>query len=134
MQANEPERMRAPVRNRRMIMKTKEELNALKNEFDANNQKYSELTESELMQVTGGESSYDKVTQCLTCECGRILDMSYSMRSSHEIRECTCGRQYYWERHKKEWVLWIPEEHNKLPGTEVEYDDTDYVVKQKDWP
>ena len=35
-------------------MKTKEELNALKNEVEVLNQKLSTLTEEELEQVTGG--------------------------------------------------------------------------------
>ena len=35
-------------------MKTKEELNALKNEVEVLNQKLSALTEEELEQVTGG--------------------------------------------------------------------------------
>ena len=35
-------------------MKTKEELNALKNEVEALNAKLAELTEDELRQVTGG--------------------------------------------------------------------------------
>ena len=35
-------------------MKTKEELNVLKNEYEEMSQKLSELTESELKQVTGG--------------------------------------------------------------------------------
>ena len=38
-------------------MKTKEELNALKEEVKALNKKLNELTEDELAQVTGGESS-----------------------------------------------------------------------------
>lgn len=36
-------------------MKTKEELNALKNEVEALNMKLSELTEEELSQVVGGD-------------------------------------------------------------------------------
>ena len=36
-------------------MKTKEELNALKNEVETLNKKLAELTEEELAQVTGGE-------------------------------------------------------------------------------
>ena len=35
-------------------MKTKEELNALKEEVEAVNKKLAELSEDELMQVTGG--------------------------------------------------------------------------------
>ena len=37
-------------------MKTKEELNALKNEVEALNKKLAELTEDELKQVIGGSS------------------------------------------------------------------------------
>ncbi len=37
-------------------MKTKEELNALKEEVEALNKKLAELTEEELEQVTGGNS------------------------------------------------------------------------------
>lgn len=37
-------------------MKTKEELNSLKEEIEALNKKLAELTEEELVQVTGGES------------------------------------------------------------------------------
>ena len=37
-----------------MIMKTKEELNKLKEEVEAVNEKLSELTEEELAQVSGG--------------------------------------------------------------------------------
>ena len=36
-------------------MKTKEELNALKNEVEALNKKLAELTEEELAQVSGGD-------------------------------------------------------------------------------
>ena len=36
------------------MAKTKEELNALKNEYEALNNKLQELTEDELMLVTGG--------------------------------------------------------------------------------
>ena len=35
-------------------MKTKEELNALKEEVDSINEKFQELTEEEIAQVTGG--------------------------------------------------------------------------------
>ena len=37
-------------------MKTKEELNALKNEVEALNKKLAELSEEELKQVSGGET------------------------------------------------------------------------------
>ena len=38
-------------------MKTKEELNALKEEVEALNKKLAELTEDELKQVVGGQDS-----------------------------------------------------------------------------
>ena len=38
-------------------MKTKEELNALKEEVETLNQKLAELTDEELAQVTGGDDS-----------------------------------------------------------------------------
>ena len=37
-------------------MKTKEELNALKNEIEALNAKLAELSEDELKQISGGET------------------------------------------------------------------------------
>ena len=39
-------------------MKTKEELNALKNEVEALNKKLAELTDEELEQVAGGGQNY----------------------------------------------------------------------------
>lgn len=44
---------------RRNIMKTKEELNALREEIKALNVKLRELSEEELAQVTGGVSDRD---------------------------------------------------------------------------
>ena len=41
-------------------MKTKEELNALKEEVEALNKKLAELTEEELAQVIGGEGEEEK--------------------------------------------------------------------------
>ena len=43
-------------------MKTKEELNALKEEVEALNRKLAELTEEELSQVSGGEMDFLIVT------------------------------------------------------------------------
>ena len=42
-------------------MKTKEELNALKNEVEVLNQKLSALTEEELAQVSGGGWVYQDI-------------------------------------------------------------------------
>ena len=50
-------------------MKTKEELNAIKEEVEALNKKLAELTEEELSQVSGGEMDFFYVTgggKCLT--------------------------------------------------------------------
>ena len=47
-------------------MKTKEELNALKEEVEALNQKLAELSEEEIAQVSGGES-YGTLSVCPYC-------------------------------------------------------------------
>ena len=47
-------------------MKTKEELNALKEEVETVNKKLAELTEEELAQVSGGNEE-DKKYICRTC-------------------------------------------------------------------
>ena len=44
-------------------MKTPEELNALKNEFETLNKKLQELTDEELSQVTGGAVTPSKVLE-----------------------------------------------------------------------
>ena len=44
-------------------MKTKEELNALKNEVEALNKKLAELNEEELVQVAGGREYHDQEVQ-----------------------------------------------------------------------
>ena len=46
-----------PDRKELTIMKSKEELNALKEEVETVNEKLQELTEEELEQVTGGSNS-----------------------------------------------------------------------------
>ena len=51
-------------------MKTKEELNALKNEVEALNKKLAELTEEDLKKVNGG-STGGIITICR--KCGKIL-------------------------------------------------------------
>lgn len=52
-------------------MKTKEELNALKNEISAINDKLAELSEDELKEVTGGSSA------CLPNQQRRKPDIKY---------------------------------------------------------
>ena len=51
-------------------MKTKEELNVLKEEVEALNKKLQELTEEELKQVSGGSSMKMKKLYCV--ECGYV--------------------------------------------------------------
>ena len=48
------------------MAKTKEELNALKEEVETLNKKLAELTEEELKQVTGGDS-WEEVKVCRKC-------------------------------------------------------------------
>ena len=52
-------------------MKTKEELNALKEEVEALNKKLHELTEEELKQVSGGVSN-GKKKKIYCVECGYV--------------------------------------------------------------
>lgn len=51
-------------------MKTKEELNALRNEVEALNMKLAELTEEELAQVIGGGWVYQDIEISLESENG----------------------------------------------------------------
>ena len=61
-------------------MKTKEELNALKNEVEILNKKLAELSEDELAQVAGGPEErtvlgLKPAADCKTCEyCGQLID------------------------------------------------------------
>ena len=57
-------------------MKTKEELNALKEEVEALNKKLAELTEEELAQVTGGstDESIDDILQRQRDDIRRALE------------------------------------------------------------
>ena len=48
-------------------MKTKEELNALKEEVETLNQKLAELTDEELAQVSGGDANTSGAQQCSVC-------------------------------------------------------------------
>ena len=49
-------------------MKTKEELNALKEEVETLNKKLAELTDEELVQVCGGKASPKKSVSAITTE------------------------------------------------------------------
>ena len=53
-----------------ITMKTKEELNALKEEVEALNKKLAELTEEELAQVSGGKTLGIKQTEPIGVRCG----------------------------------------------------------------
>ena len=57
-------------------MKTKEELNALKEEVEALNKKLAELSEEELVQVAGGstDESIDDIIQRQSDEIRRALE------------------------------------------------------------
>ena len=71
-------------------MKTKEELNVLKEEVETLNKKFHDLTEEELKQVAGGSFDpympcdfikYDYFTKCPNSE-------SYQMSNYHRCHEC----------------------------------------------
>ena len=61
-------------------MKTKEELNALKEEVETLNKKLAELTEEELNQVTGGDYSPDGL-----CTYGQEDPVSYQNEQTIHI-------------------------------------------------
>ena len=56
-------------------MKTKEELNALKNEFEALNEKLAELSEDELKQVYGGFAVKEGNYWLSMGDCFMVTDM-----------------------------------------------------------
>lgn len=68
-------------------MKTKDELNHLKKEFENLNGKLSELTDDELTQVTGGinDSTFMK---CDLCGFKAVWEGNYV----DEVFDCKCGR------------------------------------------
>ena len=66
-------------------MKTKEELNALKEEVEALNKKLAELTEEELAQVTGGNRGIWSAGACLE-ECG--VDPAACSAAKENPRTC----------------------------------------------
>ena len=75
-------------------MKTKEELNKLKEEFETLNKKLAELTEEELKQVSGGLGPSNGKKQKLYCvECGYVQctfleGMTLSFGSVEECPQC----------------------------------------------
>ena len=76
-------------------MKTKEELNALKEEIDIVNRKLSELTAEELTQVTGGEGA---VTLCWCPECGGLLKQLTDFIDPYPVYMCTVCQKIFDER------------------------------------
>ena len=86
-------------------MKTKEELNALKEEVKTLNKKLAELTEEELAQVSGGVGKvpsqiYEGVTSMKCNFCGHTPDWAGDYMGI--TLECPyCGRK---EFHGNYWV------------------------------
>ena len=60
-------------------MKTKEELNALKEEVETLNKKLAELTEEELTQVTGGKTG---INSQISAICIGISDKNGEMKAA----------------------------------------------------
>ena len=72
-------------------MKTKEKLNALKEEVETLNKKLSELTEEELKQVAGGEGHIS----CWCPDCGGLLKQLTYFIDEYPVYVCTvCGKIY----------------------------------------
>ena len=77
-----------------MIMRTKEELNAIKKEYEELNAKLQGLTKEELIQVVGGEEPgpqcYITQMECETHLCG-YMDRKYG-NFLDQILDCPrCG-------------------------------------------
>ena len=70
-------------------MKTKEELNALKEEFESLNKKLAELSEEEIAQVTGGEDNGIISTQCPFCA---EYEDYYKTDHTYKIEHWHCGK------------------------------------------
>ena len=60
-------------------MKTKEELNALKEEVETLNKKLAELTEEELAQVTGGQTG---INSQISAICFGVSDKNGEMKAA----------------------------------------------------
>ena len=69
-------------------MKTKEELNALKEEVETLNKKLHELKEEGLAQVTGGDIIDLLKSLCPTCDRFKPIDGNMDNRT---YRNCTYG-------------------------------------------
>lgn len=72
-------------------MKTKEELNALKEEVETVNRKLHELTEEELAQVTGGA-----FVQSSTCYHPGFAALAIDLSGSYFIGEVSCRQCVHW--------------------------------------
>ena len=87
-------------------MKTKEELNALKEEIETLKKKLAELTGEELEQVTGGVGDGDDDDRCPFC--GRDdIDYRYSYRWCDYWVCPNCGPLTYFfqeRRWEKGWI------------------------------
>ena len=80
-------------------MKTKEELNALKEEVEALNKKLHELTEEEQKQVSGGVSN-GKKKKIYCVECGYVKFIFLACAAFpfvNEVRCPQCGAMNSWE-------------------------------------
>ena len=79
-------------------MKTKEELNALKNEVKDLNAKLAELSEDELKQVSGGYLIAHDIT--IPCpSCGKNMTIKMFTADGDIIGEsgiCACGYKHEW--------------------------------------
>ena len=71
-------------------MKTKEELNALKEEVEALNKKLAELSEEELVQVTGGstDESIDDILQRQRDDIRRALEGLLNPPAADSLMTC----------------------------------------------
>ena len=75
-------------------MKTKEELNTLKEEYETLNSKLRELTEEELRQVTGGtQDPYDVFSKEFVSEPGTIYENHvYTIETEEEAKRKFFGK------------------------------------------
>ncbi len=76
-------------------MKTKEELNALKEEVETLNKKLAELTEEELEQVSGGNITVTNVPVGQTTVLGLVLsDINKRTRTLYGTAQCTSTTEF----------------------------------------
>ena len=76
-------------------MKTKEELNALKEEVETLNRKLAELSEDELMQITGGcGNGIDTDKGIISTQCPFCAEYKdyYRIDYSYKIEHWHCGK------------------------------------------